>query len=96
MLMRQYELMVVVKNDFPHQDEKKRISLVEKLLGGQQYKDLVVEDFGKRLLAYPIKKQTEGCYLLAKFSSSQVSVAVIEQQVKLLDSVLRYLLTRTD
>lgn len=90
--MRQYELMVVAKNDIPREDEKQRIKIVESLLSGQDYEDLTVQDFGKRNLAYPIKKQTEACYLLARFKAKRIDIAKIEQRAKMSDVVLRYLL----
>lgn len=93
--MRQYELMIVVKKDFPHDDEKKRKAFVEKLLTEQTYTDLAVEDFGKRELAYEIQKENEGCYLLVTFKADAVDAIRLEQQVKLTEGILRYLLTRT-
>lgn len=90
--MRQYELMVVAKHDIPREDEKKRRKIVESLLSGQEHEELTVEDFGKRNLAYPIKKQTEACYLLARFKAKRIEIAKIEQRAKMSDTVLRYLL----
>jgi len=96
-IMRKYELMVVAKSDFPHEDEKKRKALIEKLLTDQEgYTNLKVDDLGKKQLAYEINKQTEGCYILATFEANAIHAGKIEQQVKLTDSVLRYLLTRAD
>ncbi len=93
-IMRTYELMVVVKNDFAHEDEKKRTAFVEKLLTEQQYSKLTVDDFGKKELAYEIEKQKEGCYLLATIEAETMNIARLEQQVKLTENVLRYLLTK--
>ena len=94
--MRKYELMVVMKKEFPHEDEKKRNEVIEQMLTGQKIEKLAVSDFGKKQLAYEIKKETEGCYILATFESEAVIISQVEAQVRLMDGVLRYLLTKLD
>jgi small subunit ribosomal protein S6 len=88
--------MVVVNTEFPENDEKKQKELVQKLIGDQKISDLSVEFWGKRQLAYEVKKQTEGIYLLATFHSEGVKVGMLEQQAKLNPQILRYLLTRKE
>lgn len=94
--MRKYELMVVVPVDFPHEDEKKVNDLIKKLLNGQPVEKVNATVWGKRSLAYEIKKQTEAVYLLTTFESTHVDSKKVEQQVKLEPLVLRYLLTRVE
>lgn len=94
--MRTYELMVVVNVEFPEDDEKKQKELVQKLIGDQKISDLSVEFWGKRQLAYEMKKQTEAIYLLATFQSEGVKVDILEKQAKLQPQILRYLLTRKE
>jgi small subunit ribosomal protein S6 len=95
-IMRTYELMIVMTPDFPHEDEKKRVELVSKLLYEQQTKSVVIADLGKKRLAYEIKKLNDGCYLLVTIECDAINAAKIEQQVKLSPAVLRYLLTRRE
>lgn len=94
--MRKYELMLVVVPTFPQEDEKKRTELVEKLLNDQEITDLAINVWGKRQLAYEIKKQTEALYIVVTFQSNQVNAAKLEQKIKLQTEVIRYLLTRLE
>lgn len=94
--MRKYELMIITTVDFPHEDEKKRVELVKKLLSGQTVENIEVLDMGKKNLAYEIKKVNEGVYLLAHFSGEHISIGAIEQQIKLQPGVIRYLLTNIE
>lgn len=94
--MRTYELMVVLHPEFPENDDKKQKEIVEKLIGDQKFSHLEVSVWGKRQLAYEIKKQTEALYLLATFQSEGVKVGIMEQQTKLQPQILRYLLTRKE
>lgn len=91
--MYTYELMLVVGSDFDHENAKKREELIKKLVG-EGVKLAEVNVLGKKLLAYPIKKQTEGVYLLAKLEAENgLVVANLEKQSRLNEVVLRYLLT---
>jgi small subunit ribosomal protein S6 len=92
--MRTYELMIVTAPDFPHEDEKKRDELVKNLLYEQDIESVATTDFGKKRLAYEIKKVNEGCYLLVAITCNAINAAKIEQQIKLNPAVLRHLLTR--
>ncbi len=53
-------------------------------------------DWGKRRLAYPIRKLTEGYYSALVLSLPQQAVRTIERALQLNDDVLRYLVIRQD
>ena len=97
--MRHYELVVVLSPILSQEEasgEWDRIkSLVNRNGGGDPYE----ERWGMRRLAYPIKKagQTflEGNYLLTRFSSDTVVPPELEAHLRLAESVLRYLLTKS-
>ena len=97
--MRHYELVVVLSPILSQEEaagEWDRIkSLVHRNGGGDPYE----ERWGMRRLAYPIKKagQTflEGNYLLTRFSSDTVVPPELEGHLRLSESVLRYLLTKS-
>ena len=93
--MRTYELMVVVRPDFAADDDAKRQALVQGLIGeGVTVGNISV--MGKKRLAYAIKKQTEGVYLLATLTARGLKSADIEKRANLHNDVIRYLLTATN
>ena len=47
-----------------------------------------VDDWGKRRLAYPIAKQTEGYYTLINFKSAPAFTAELDRVFKITDGVL--------
>ncbi len=89
--MRRYELMIVFPASVEVTD-KTATALVEKIVGTEA-KVKSVSLLGKKVLAYPIKKQTEGIYVLATLEGSHVHVNELEKKVQLGAEVLRYLLT---
>lgn len=92
--MQQYELMLVLAPEFDSKDDKKAQNLISKLLDGSSATNIKVTLWGKKDLAYPIRKKNEGIYVLTTFSGDGIMVGDIESKVKLDDSVLRYLLLK--
>jgi small subunit ribosomal protein S6 len=82
--------MLVLRPDFGVEEKQAR-SLVEKLIGDRKIKELTI--MGKKRLAYPIKKQTEGVYVVATFTGMPMDIGALEKQMKLGTDVLRFLLT---
>ncbi len=88
-MQRVYELMVVLRPDFGV-EEKPIKDLLTKFIGDRDLQKLTI--LGKKRLAYPIKKQTEGVYAVAIVVGSPLKVVELESQMKLGTDILRYLL----
>ncbi len=85
-----YELMVILRPDFGV-EEKAVKEAVMKLLSGHDIQELSI--LGKKRLAYPIGKHSEGVYAVAKVAGKAIPVVDLEKQMKLTGDVVRYLLT---
>jgi len=62
-------------------------------LGGEVIK---VDVWGRRQLAYPIKKFAEGQYVLVNMQLPAQSVVTLERDLKISESVLRHLVVRAN
>jgi len=95
--MRDYELTLIFHPDVG--DEAGQDALLEKIkgqiaaAGGQ---DVQVEPWGRRPLAYPIKKVTEGYYFLIRMQFPPQAVSELERALRLTEPVLRFLLMRVN
>jgi small subunit ribosomal protein S6 len=90
--MREYEIMFIVHPDL---DESAFDDVVKRISGwitddGGEITE--TEMWGKRTLAYPIRKLTEGQYVLMHTKMSPQFGAVLERNLRYLEPVLRYLL----
>jgi len=56
----------------------------------------VVNHWGKRTLAYPIKKRDTGYYVVANFDTDPTQLPEFERALKLDDGVLRFLVVLND
>jgi small subunit ribosomal protein S6 len=93
-MKRTYELMVIVKSDFPVEDTKKRDELLNKLVKGATFKEITV--FGKKELAYPIKKQAEGIYIVATLEGSSIKTGDLQTESKLGTDIIRFQLIQKE
>ena len=94
--MSAYELMYIVKPDLDDEAVQQEIEKVGQLIqtnGGQIKK---VTPWGKRRLAYTVKDNREGHYVVAEFDLDQAKVQEVERVLKISDSVFRHLLVRQD
>jgi small subunit ribosomal protein S6 len=91
-----YELMYIVR---PTLDEQALASVNDKVdsfitsAGGSIVKR---EEWGKRRLAYPIAKFTEGFYSVLHINLAPTAVRTLERNLQLTEDVLRYLVTRVE
>ncbi len=94
--MRKYELVCIVHPDL---DETAFNGIVEKVKGwvvetsGSVDK---VEVWGRKRLAYTIKKQREGQYVLFNLGLEPTATAALEKNLRFLEPVIRYMLIVVD
>jgi small subunit ribosomal protein S6 len=91
-----YELMYIVKPELDDQAVQQEIEKVGQLIqnnGGQVRK---VTPWGKRRLAYTVKDQREGYYVVEEFDLGRDRVQEVERVLKISDTVFRHLLVRQD
>ena len=92
--LRPYEILIIVD---PRPTDEEVAALLEQL--GEQVKSLgaevgKVDNWGKRRLAYDIRKQREGTYAVFEVSAEPSTVKEFERQLRLNENVLRFLSTR--
>ena len=94
--MNKYELALVVNAKI---EDDARTATVEKAKEyitrfGGQITD--VDDWGKKRLAYDIQKMNEAYYYFIHFDAEADVPAQIEENVRIMDNVLRFLCVRAD
>jgi small subunit ribosomal protein S6 len=92
--MRQYELMVILD---PETEERTVGTTMERFLavitkdGGTVDK---LDIWGRRRLAYDIKKKSEGIYTLVNFTAEPATAQELDRQLNLSESIMRTKLLR--
>ena len=94
--MNKYELTVVVNAKI---EDDVRVATVEKVkeyvarYGGTVTN---VDEWGKKRLAYEIQKMKEGFYYFVHFEAESTVPAEVEQRIRIMDNVLRYLCVKQE
>jgi small subunit ribosomal protein S6 len=88
-LKRTYELVVIFDPKPETEVREERIKLFEKLLQEKTTLLKPEEVWGKRKLAYPIKKRTEGIYILWTFETEPAQIDVINNYIHYEEMILR-------
>jgi small subunit ribosomal protein S6 len=94
--MRAYELVFIVHSDL---DENATNEIVERVkgwiteAGGSIDK---VDPWGKRKMAYPIRKQNDGQYFLFTVQLPPTFIAELERNLRFVEPVMRFLVTAVE
>ena len=94
--MRTYEMMLIVRPTLDDKALTETIETVTELFtsrGGEVQK---VSKWGRRKLAYAIDDLLEGIYVLYNLSLDPVALKDAEFNLKLNESVLRYMIVKAD
>ena len=92
--MRDYEVLYIVRADIDDdkvQDAVKRVNTLIQRAGGTPERTNL---WGKRRLAYEVKHQKEGAYVLQDFQIDPERVPELEGGLKITEEVLRHLIVR--
>lgn len=92
--MRKYESLYIVHPDVVGDALTALMEKFQAVLTEQQAEILKFDNWGTRKLAYPIKKQTRGCYVQTIFAASAEVIAEYERRLRLDEAVLRFLTLR--
>ena len=93
--MNQYELAILFDPDL-EVDLEKATTRVEKILTDNGAKITNTDNWGKRKLAYQIKKHDMAVYVIYTVEIPGANVQKIESVLNITDEVIRFLLTRPD
>ena len=92
--MRDYEVLYIVRADLEDDKVQEAVQRVNTLIersGGASERTNV---WGKRKLAYEVKHQTEGSYVLQDFQIAPERIPELEAALKISEEVLRHLIVR--
>ena len=94
--MSKYELAVVVSAKL---EDDARAEVIEKMKAlvtrfGGNITD--VDEWGKKRLAYEIQKMKEAYYYFIHFESETTTPGEIEERIRIMDGVIRYLCVKQE
>ena len=89
-----YETLFILNPDLPEAQVRETIDRVRRLIEGMDGRDVELQDWGMRDLAYPIRKHPRGTYVLTQYNARPEVVKELERTLKLADEILRFISVR--
>lgn len=94
-IMNKYESIIIINPSLEEEGVKNLI---------QKFSDLIntdgkvesVEEMGKRKLAYEVKKNKEGYYVLINFEANPELIAELERNYRITDEVIKFIVVKKD
>lgn len=90
--MRQYEIVYIFDTALTEDQVNEKLEKFHKNITSGSGEITEVDHWGKRQLAYPIKKATSGAYVVVQFKADTDVLPELERVLKLDDDLMRYLI----
>jgi len=93
---REYETTFILRPNTPNEGVAEVNARIRGIIEGMGGKILKVDNWGKRRLAYEVAKERKGIYLYWQYLAQPGTVEETERNLRMLDSVIRYLTVKVD
>jgi small subunit ribosomal protein S6 len=93
---RDYELVVILNPEIGDDAVPNSIQKVEQGITARGGEIVDSNHWGRRRLAYPIKRHMEGNYVVSQVKLDPTTVPEIESSLRISDDVIRHLIIRAD
>ena len=94
--MMKYELALVLSAKIEDEERAAMVEKVQAMITTAGAAITNVDEWGKKQLAYEIQKMKEGFYYFIQFDANADVPAQLEENVRIMDNVLRFLCVRKD
>lgn len=93
--MNKYESVVIINSNLEEQGIKALIQKFSDLINSDG-KVESVDEIGTKKLAYEIKKQSEGYYVVIKFEANPTLIAELERIYRITDDVMKFIVVKEE
>ncbi len=94
--MKLYETTILIDSTLKSDEMRNLIDKIVNFISNHGGNIVKVDEWGKRRLAYEIKKKQYGYYVNIRFSGPAAVSGLLEREYRLIDSVLRHLTAKID
>ena len=88
--MRKYETIFILAPDLEEEQTQSAIEKIKGIITQPNGEILKVEDWGKRKLAYEVKKKSKGHYFLIHFLGTAALLSELERNFRVMDAVIKF------
>jgi small subunit ribosomal protein S6 len=88
--LREYEVMLILPAEADESVVGGAVERITKILSERGGEVRNIDRWGRRRFAYPIARQSEGYYVVVRFTSEPDSISAIDRSLTLADEVVRF------
>ncbi|MEK6553567.1 MAG: 30S ribosomal protein S6 [Bacteroidota bacterium] len=96
MRKRTYESVIIINAALEDEQVEATISRMQETITTHGGELIELDKWGRKRLAYPIKKAKSGYYVVFRFSATTDLVATLERNYRLDENIIRYLTIQLD
>jgi small subunit ribosomal protein S6 len=94
--LKRYETLFIVHIDLPDDELNSLIERYGAIVTAYKGTIVKIEKWGKRKLAYEIKKQTNGYYVMIDYAGKSAIIDELERNFKIDDKILKFMTIMKD
>jgi small subunit ribosomal protein S6 len=94
--MNIYENIIIMNAAISDEEAEAAVTKIKDLVTSQGGEVLKVDVWGRRKLAYEIKKQKKGLYVFLIYKTPSATVKKLEDFYKVFDAVLKYMVVKLE
>ena len=88
--VREYETIYILRPDVTRDAQERVATRMSEVLGREKGRLTSIENWGRRPLAYPVKKKKRGVYVCLKYVGGGGLVSELERNLGVLDDVVKF------
>ena len=88
--LREYETIYILESNIDPDEADRVATRMKEIITARHGHLLKIDNWGKRKLAYPIRKSSRGVFVFLKYLGFEDLVSELERNLRLLDAVMRY------
>jgi small subunit ribosomal protein S6 len=96
MRKQSYESVVLINAALEDEQVETTINRIQETITSHGGEIIELDKWGRKRLAYPIKKSKSGYYIVIRFESTTDLVATLERNFRLDENIIRYLTIALD
>lgn len=94
--MNIYENMVILNAGISDEEAESAIAKIKEIIISQGGEVLKVDVWGRRKLAYEIKKQKKGLFILLLYKTPATTIKKLEEFYKVFDVIIKYMIIKLE
>jgi len=94
--MNIYENIVILDSTLSDEESEGAVTKIKEIITGSGGEVLKVDVWGRRKLAYEIKKHKKGLYVLLLYKTPPATIKKLEDFYRVSDSVIKYMIIKLE